>query len=41
MSDFVAAKYILDNMKNGIAPDNVEAINVMAMDGGAKIRVRP
>lgn len=22
MSDFVAAKYILDNMKNGIAPDN-------------------
>lgn len=41
MSDFVATKYILDNMKNGIAPDNVEAINVMAMDGGAKIRVRP
>lgn len=40
MSDFVAAKYVLDNMKLGIAPSNILSIAAMAIDGGVKIRIK-
>ena len=40
MSDFVAAKYVLDNMKLGIAPSNMLSIAALAIDGGVKIRVK-
>lgn len=41
MSDFVAAQKVLNDGMWGIMPQNVTALNVMAQDGGAKIRVTP
>ena len=31
------AKYILDNMQGGIAPNNMAAFSVQPIDGGVKI----
>ena len=41
MSDFVAAQHVINNGLWGIMPQNVTALNVMAQDGGAKIKVIP